>query len=76
MGGAKATQIYELEGLMLYRGQEGGVNAIQRGEWEELRPYRQSDKQTKTDKISRDRSSIGERDQQLEEPGVGAKILQ
>lgn len=41
MGGAKATQIDEWEGLMLYRGQEGGVKAIQRGKWEELRPNRE-----------------------------------
>lgn len=40
----------------------GGAKAIQR--------KLKSDKQTKTDKISRDRSSVGQK------PGVGAKILQ
>lgn len=42
-----------------------------RGEWEELRPYREvkeRKKQTRTDKISRDRSRIGERGRRLEEP--------
>lgn len=38
----------------------GGAKAIQRGEGEK--------KQTRTDKISRDRSRIGERGRQLEEP--------
>lgn len=40
VGGAKATQINEGEGLRLYRGREGGPKAKQSNEWEELRSQR------------------------------------
>lgn len=41
VGGAKATQIDEWEGLSLYRRREGGANALQSNEWEGLRHQRE-----------------------------------